>query len=140
MKNSKHEALRWYLQAEDDRKFAEWVLKEGVFFDKGCFLAQQAGEKVFKACLYASEKRTVLGHSLIELGAELAELAPEFSKIKDQSRRLDRLYIPTRYPNGLPGGTPLQNFFLEDLQEAVTDLKAVFEVCQSYLQKLEVLG
>jgi HEPN domain-containing protein len=57
MKETEREAIRWYRQAADDRKFAEWILQEGRFFDKGCFIAQQAGEKALKSCLYAAGSR-----------------------------------------------------------------------------------
>jgi len=43
MKEAKKESMRWLLQAKDDYKFVGWVMREGVFFDKGCFIAQQAG-------------------------------------------------------------------------------------------------
>ena len=45
MKESKREAERWFLQAKNDLRFVEWVVDAGVFFDKGCFISQQAGEK-----------------------------------------------------------------------------------------------
>jgi HEPN domain-containing protein len=54
---TKGEAIRWFLQGEDDQQFVEWVWKENKFFDKGCFIAQQAGEKFLKACLYARGER-----------------------------------------------------------------------------------
>lgn len=103
MNDAEREARRWLSQAEDDRRFAEWVLSEGRFFDKGCFVAQQAGEKALKACLYAIGNRRVIGHSLSDLRAELEALHPPVAQIAEQARRLDRHYIPTRYPNGLPG-------------------------------------
>jgi HEPN domain-containing protein len=31
----------------------------------------------------------------------------------------DRFYIPTRYPNGLPGGTPFESFTRADLEQAL---------------------
>ena len=43
------------------------LVKEKIFFDKGCFIAQQAGEKALKACLYATGKRRVIGRSLFEM-------------------------------------------------------------------------
>ena len=63
MNDPMREARRWFEQALDDLRFVQWVHDEGVFFDKGCFLAQQAGEKALKACLYAHGQRRVLGHS-----------------------------------------------------------------------------
>jgi len=62
MKNPAAEAHRWWDQAQDDLAFVRWVHEEGRFFDKGCFVAQQAAEKALKACLYASGERFVPGH------------------------------------------------------------------------------
>ena len=73
MREPAREALRWFLQAEDDLRFVEWVTREGIFFDKGCFIAQQAGEKALKACLYGVGMRKVIGHSLYEMTQELAK-------------------------------------------------------------------
>ena len=135
MKESSQDARRWFLQAEDDLKFVTWIQKEGVFFDKGCFLAQQAGEKILKACLYATGKRFVVGHSLMELSRELQEKGVIFKDVMDAAKRLDRFYIPTRYPNGLPGGSPFQVYSAADLAEACKDLKKVFEVSKRFLEK-----
>ena len=130
------EAERWASQAKDDLRFVEWLAKEKIFFDKGCFIAQQAGEKILKACLYGSGKRQVLGHSLVELTAELSRKDLRFKEIEAESRRLDRFYIPTRYPNGLPGGSPFQSFTTEDLETALTDLRKVFQIAAAYLEEL----
>ena len=130
------EALRWSSQAEDDLKFVEWLVEEKTFFDKGCFISQQAGEKILKACLYALGKKQVIGHSLVELVAELSEKDPQFRGIQSEARRLDRYYIPTRYPNGLPGGTPFQVFTTEDLGEALDDVRNVFKIAGNYLSSL----
>ncbi len=61
-------------------------------------MAQQSGEKALKACLYAMGKRVVIGHSLFEFAQMLAEEDKEFLKIMNPAKRLDRYYIPTRYP------------------------------------------
>ena len=139
MRRPKEEAKRWLLQAEDDLRFVEWVWKEGVFFDKGCFISQQAGEKVLKACLYITGKRLVLGHSLFEMVLELTKKNSLFEEIKNEAKRLDRFYIPTRYPNGLPGGSPFQVYSAEDLMEAREDLVKVFNVSRKFLEKKGVL-
>lgn len=130
------EAERWASQAEDDLRFVEWLAKEKTFFDKGCFISQQAGEKILKACLYGAGKRQVLGHSLVELTAELSRKDLRFKEIEAEARRLDRFYIPTRYPNGLPGGSPFQSFNAEDLETALTDLRRVFQTAGVYLEEL----
>ncbi len=140
MKETAKEALRWFLQAKDDYEFVEWVLKGGMFFDKGCFIAQQSGEKALKACLYATGKRRVIGHSLFEMANELVENEKSFQEIMNETRRLDRFYIPTRYPNGLPGGSPFQIYTERDLIEAFGDLKIVIDLADKHLKKLDVIS
>ena len=138
MKETDREARRWYQQALDDLRFVEWVLQEGRFFDKGCFIVQQAGEKALKSCLYASGSRHVYGHSLLDACAELRAHSPSFAEVEEQTKRLDRFYIPTRYPNGLPGGLPFQSYSEKDLADALEDLRPVFSVCEGYLRQLGV--
>ena len=138
MKSAEREAKRWILQAEDDLKFVEWVLKENVFFDKGCFVSQQAGEKALKSCLYASGERRVLGHSLFEMVIDLIKKDRIFEEIRNEAKRLDRFYITTRYPNGLPGGSPFQIYTKEDLERACEDLRKIFKISKSFLKNLGI--
>jgi HEPN domain-containing protein len=135
MKENEREARRWYLQALDDRRFAEWILHEGRFFDKGCFISQQAGEKALKSCLYAAGNRHAFGHSLFDSCSELTPHSSSFAAVEEPAKRLDRFYIPTRYPNGLPGGLPFQSYSRRDLEEALRDLTAVFDACDEYLKQ-----
>jgi HEPN domain-containing protein len=139
MKRADQEARRWFLQAEDDLKFVEWVMKEEVFFDKGCFIAQQAGEKALKACLYAGGKRFVLGHSLFEMALELGQKDALFRGVEEAVKRLDRYYIPARYPNGLPGGSPFQTYTARDLDAALKDVETVVAASRAYLKNLGIL-
>jgi HEPN domain-containing protein len=139
MKEAEKESRRWFLQAEDDLRFVEWVWKENLFFDKGCFISQQAGEKVLKACLYAGGQRRVLGHSLFEMVQELSQTDNAFQAVVDEARRLDRFYIPARYPNGLPGGSPFQVYTADDLGEAYEDVKRVFQISRIFLQRRQII-
>jgi len=61
----------------------------------------------------------VLGHSLAELLLDLLTDHPDLSDLRDAARQLDQYYIPTRYPNGLPGGVPAQAFTPRQAAEAV---------------------
>ena len=88
MKESNREGRRWFLQAQDDLRFVEWVNKESIYFDKGCFIAQQSGEKALKACLYARGKRHVIGHSLFEMTHDLFNTEESFKNIFDEARKL----------------------------------------------------
>ena len=139
MHDPKAEAARWWEQAVDDRLFVLTMAQEARFFDKACFIAQQATEKVVKACLYAQGKREVLGHAVLQFTRDLAQLEPAFSKIAPQAARLDRHYIPARYPNGLPGGTPSGSFSADDLFVAIQDLEAIFAVAEGFLRTRKVI-
>lgn len=135
MKNPLVEAKRWYEQAWNDWEFVQWLSNEDKFYDKGCFIAQQACEKAMKACLYASGERFVVIHSTFELAERMLKFSPEFEKIVDAAKRLDRFYIPTRYPNGLPGGVPFKHFTRDDFENAVSDGNIIISQCQKYLRK-----
>ena len=135
MKTSEKEAVRWIRQSEDDFKFVQWVLSGNAYFDKGCFIAQQAGEKALKACPYALGRRSVIGHSLFELSNELSQKDSRFSPLMDAAKQLDRFFIPTRYPNGIPGGSPFQVFDRQDLEKALDALEQVMVVCRGLLAK-----
>lgn len=135
MKSPLIEAKRWYDQAWNDWEFIRWLSQEDRFYDKGCFLAQQAAEKFLKACLYACGERFVPIHSTFDLAAKLTEFSPEFKKIVDAARRLDRFYIPTRYPNGLPGGVPYKHFTKGDFEKALADTEEVMKLSQQFLKK-----
>ena len=94
----------------------------------------QAGEKALKSCLYAAGSGRVFGHSLFDTCAELHAHSSSFVEVEEQAKRLDRFYIPTRYPNGLPGGIPFQSYSKKDLSEALDDLHQIFNACEAYLQ------
>jgi len=48
MKDPNQEALRWFIQSEDDLEFVRWLSGEKKFLDKGCFVAQQRGKEIFR--------------------------------------------------------------------------------------------
>ncbi len=135
MKSPHREARRWFLQAEDDYRFVQWALSEKIFFDKACFIAQQSGEKALKACLYALGNRRVIGHSLHEMAKELSDADSRFQGIAQEAKRLDRFYISTRYPNGLPGGSPFEIYDESDLRNTHQDVSKVIAVCRGFLEE-----
>ena len=112
------ESRRWLMQAERDLDDSRYNL-EGNRYNVTCFLAQQAAEKALKACLYFKGAEEVWGHSVIELCEDAEKLSPSFSKIKKEAAMLDKYYIPTRYPNALPGGIPSEAFGEMDARMAL---------------------
>ena len=98
------EGMRWLLQARQDLDDANYSLK-GKRYHLACFLSQQAGEKALKAFLYSKGEEMVLGHSVARLMKDAARYDPDLGAIKSTAG-LDKYYVPTRYPSGLPGGVP----------------------------------
>lgn len=112
------EAERWLAQAEHDIKSAEWDVK-GEFHESACFKMQQAAEKGLKAVSLSLGKSCVTSHSTFALARELAKIDKSFEKISSACRELDKLYIPTRYPDALPSGIPHDYFTKEDAEKAI---------------------
>ena len=128
MKDSKAEGLRWLHQAESDLRFAQLGLREG-FYAQVCFQCQQICEKAIKAIRYGGGERTVYGHSLVELtdGVEL------FAGFREELALLDQYYIPTRYPNGLPGGTPSDAYSQRQAKDAVDVATSIVDLVRRQL-------
>lgn len=114
----REKALRWLRQAEQDLDSAHFLLT-GRRYNLACFLAQQAAEKAVKGLLYALGAEDVWGHSVAELCRDAAGLASDFAPLVSQGAVLDKYYIPTRYPDSLPGGIPAEAFDQEDAERAI---------------------
>jgi len=114
----KTEGLRWLRQAEHDLSDADYS-RAGGRYNLACFLCQQAAEKALKAFLYSQGAEQVLGHSVAELATECGNLDGEFRALKPKAAPLDHYYLPTRYPNSLPGGIPAEAFDESDAKRAL---------------------
>jgi HEPN domain-containing protein len=123
------EALRWLDTAEDDLDSAQ-ILKTERKFAHSCFHAQQAGEKALKAVWYSADADP-WGHSIKKLIEDLEKIdAGLFQSMKSLTQAgtvLDRFYVPTRYPNGLPEITPREAFFNEDAEACLESAGAILQ-------------
>lgn len=130
MKEPNREAGRWLRQAESDLGYAELGLREG-FFAQTCFQCQQVCEKAIKALRYGRGERIVIGHALVELAASLEVMA----RFRQRLSVLDQYYVPTRYPNGLPGGIPADVYTREQAAEAVDTARRVVAAVRAELRR-----
>lgn len=112
------EAERWLAQARRDFSDACYAA-EGSRWNLACFLAQQSAEKALKAYLFERGAETVWGHSVAELCSDAAVHDTAFSDLGKEAAALDQYYIPTRYPNGLPGGIPADAYARIDAERAL---------------------
>jgi HEPN domain-containing protein len=104
MRDPAEEGRRWLKQAEEDLRWARHLAREGAYH-LACFLAQQVAEKPSKAFLYAQGREIVLGHSVERLCREAAHYDAHFDEHASRWAILDGYYVPTRYPNSLPGAS-----------------------------------
>jgi len=118
-------------QAQNDLEFARLGLERG-FFAQVCFQCQQISEKALKSIHYGElRKRLVVGHSLVELSHGLN--LP--TGLTDNLAVLDQYYIPTRYPNGLPGSTPYEVYTGAQATAAVGVAEQVVTLAEQRLPK-----
>lgn len=138
---ARDEAERWLRQAESDLAFAALGAREG-FPAQGCFTSRQAAEKALKAVLHLSGARFVPEHSVPELldraAAAVADATADahtasLGRLRDSARQLDQYCIPTRYPNGLPGGIPAEVFTGSQAEDAVGRARAFIEAARALL-------
>jgi HEPN domain-containing protein len=103
------EARRWFSEAEWDLESAR-ILHESRRYNSCAFLCQQAAEKSVKALLF-SVGESPFGHSVLHLLQRFAEACgKDVSELRALGAELDRHYIPARYPNAMPSGSPHENY------------------------------
>lgn len=96
-------AERWLRFARDDLYVAELVFGEHIYH-QACFHGQQCVEKALKGLLVRQGQRLPRTHAITDLVSLVqSEL---FADLVDELGELDDYYIPTRYPDALPGMLP----------------------------------
>lgn len=135
MHDPQREAARWLTQAATDLDAAR-ALQER-FAALACFHAQQAAEKALKSVLYATGQRVVLGHALSALGDAVQRHSSDYAEFRAEVAKLDRFYIPTRYPNGLPiEADPASAFGVGDAIAAISTAGLAVEHARDFLERV----
>ena len=137
LEKNRQEAERWLKTAEGDLETAV-ILQENKKYAHSCFHSQQAGEKAIKAVWYLLDADP-WGHSIQKLIQDVEHVdlntKEQFDKIKKCAILLDRYYIPTRYPNGLPDLTPEEAYLEEDAQACIENAKKILEAAKNRLNQ-----
>lgn len=129
------DAKRWVLQAEDDLQAADALIAAGKFA-QAAFLAQQAGEKALKG-LWIRLDLDPWGHSVARLIKDLpTEPREKLQHLLDAALLLDKLYIPTRYPDALAELTPAQAYTRSEALGAVDHARTILTAIQQALGEL----
>ncbi|MFH0992181.1 MAG: HEPN domain-containing protein [bacterium] len=126
-------AQRWVLQAKDDLAAAT-VLAAHKKYAQACFHCQQSGEKMMKA-VWFSLGEDPWGHSIFNLIIDLKNdnIRESLEAVRLQALLLDKLYIPTRYPNGLPDLVPMDAYGQNDFDTALKALEDIIRLCESII-------
>lgn len=131
------EADRWFETAKGDLASAQVLLKNSRYAH-ACFHAQQCGEKALKAVWYRLDADP-WGHSIRKLLLDLKQVdLITFEKLKELEKAgtvLDRFYITTRYPNGLPDLTPEEAYLREDAESCIDKAKAIIGLVRSIVKE-----
>ena len=122
--NARDEARRWLAQAENDLAFTEHSMRGG-FHAQACFSAQQVAEKAVKAVHYLRGARVVIGHSVNGLFEALEAAGLPVKGLRPLAAQLDLHYIPTRYPNGLPGNLPFEVYTAAQATDALAAARRI---------------
>ncbi len=120
----KDEVKNWMEFAHEDSRMAELALKEKIY-NQACFHSEQCVEKVIKAFIIHKGRIHPQSHKLADLLTYLGKSI--FDDLEAEIISLDRFYIPTRYPDALPGMLPEGLPSEKDAKEAIEISKLVFE-------------
>jgi HEPN domain-containing protein len=115
----------WFRQAERDIAQAEDA-RQAERHEWTCFAAQQAAEKAVKA-LHLALGQEAWGHVIARLLQELSNQLVVPAELIEQARVLDNFYIPTRYPNGHPEGSPFEHYGIIQSEEAIRYARAILD-------------
>jgi HEPN domain-containing protein len=123
-------AERWLTFAGEDLRMAELAMAEGLY-NQVCFHCQQCAEKAVKGLLAHQGQVPPRTHRLGDL---LGLLEPNpLTSIASEVQLLDRFYIPTRYPDALPGTLPEGLPSADDAEEALAVVRQALDAVTAFL-------
>ena len=114
-----------------DLRHAENALRDGDC-EWAAFAAQQSAEKALKA-LIMSLSGEPWGHSITLLAEAVPKNVKVPSAIMEAANRLDKHYIPARYPNGFAEGYPGKFYTRGEAEGAIRDASKIIEFIRGYL-------
>ena len=125
----------WMDQAQGDLEHAKSDV-ERKFYDWACFSSQQAAEKAVKA-VFQKIGVEAWGHSVADLLEELTHSHSVPEELREVALELDKAYIPTRYPNAHPSGSPRHRYTRTEAERMVAHAEQIVQFCESLLSTLQ---
>jgi HEPN domain-containing protein len=124
----------WMDQAQGDLEHAKSDV-EREFYDWACFSSQQAAEKAVKA-VFQKMGAEAWGHSVADLLEELLSRCAVPEALIDVALELDKAYIPTRYPNAHPSGSPRRRYTRSEAERMVANAQQIVQFGEGLLSTL----
>ncbi len=122
----REELVRWLAQAEHTLASGRRDALEGDY-DWAAFKAQQAAELALKGLLRGLGQPTY-GHSVKRLLEALAQAGVAFpGELVQAAQELDVHYVPARYPDAYPAGSPHEFYNPRRAQDALEAAQAVLD-------------
>ena len=118
-------SLDWFNQAVRDLEQAGDSQRTGRH-EWACFASHQAAEKAVKA-LHLHLKQEAWGHVVAQLLEQLPVELGVSQELIEEGRVLDNYYIPTRYPNGHPSGSPFEHYGILQSNQAIDYASEIIE-------------
>jgi HEPN domain-containing protein len=106
--------LDWFRQAENDWEWGHHTLDSG-YYAQACFVSQQFALKALKSLCLFYKLDTIKTNSVRKIAQELGING----EIEEIGKYLDLFYIPTRYPDSLPEGAPVESFTQQQAKDAL---------------------
>ncbi|MFH1831058.1 MAG: HEPN domain-containing protein [Pseudomonadota bacterium] len=128
-KKNKKLATEWLDRAKSDLQYAAAGEKETEQHHITCFLCHQAVEKALKGLAVLVNKTPKKTHNLGLLMSEAISEYKSFLALQKDVRRLDKYYIPARYPDDM-----VFEFAKEDAQNALTIAKHVIDLAKTEIE------
>jgi len=125
----------WLDEAKGDLEHARNDM-QGGFYNWACFSTQQAAEKAIKA-VFQRIGAEAWGHSVADLLKELARKQVVSEELMDASLELDKAYIPTRYPNAHPSGSPRSRYTKEESRRLIGYAEKIVQFCSNLLSEIQ---
>ena len=118
------EYRRWLAQAQHTLASARRDAEAGDY-SWACFKAEQAAQLALKALLIGQGVEA-FGHSTRDLVERVRRLGVEVpGEIETAARGLERHYIPSRYPDAYPSGSPYQFYERGDAERALAQAQRI---------------
>jgi HEPN domain-containing protein len=124
----------WIDEAEGDLVHARSDIENG-FYNWACFSAQQSSEKAVKA-VFQKMHAEAWEHSVADLLEELSKKYELPDKLMQKALELDKAYIPARYPNAHPSGSPRRKYTREEAVRLTDYAEEIFTFCKSLLSQI----